>query len=445
MMLTMSVWDITHPDTLGYHAQTILWSEKYKAIPGLAHLHVRYGYQSLWFTLCAFFNLNFLGTNQITFLNTAVLLWFLIFVIQKAAESLKKNNISNTLLWLLLLSTSLWSYTQVRLTATSASPDFIATLYCWLIVYLIITYKKPVYLQLAFLLSFVALTIKLSAAPVLLFALYALLKQIYLKKWRPALWLTATAAGIFLPFIARNIISSGYIIFPLPAIDIVSTDWKYNKERTSDEKNFIKAYARISTTREKAEVDAINKMHLTEWIPKWWKGKSSADKLILSLSALLCLIFVFSIKWINRQMDRDDKYALAFTALGLIFWLFNAPDPRFGFGFIIPFCAIILLQLSAHFSVHSNLKLAFALGGFIILLVGGYTTYRLVYYFQLQQIVKPAGIQPVAYKRIPCNGSVLHVPENDLNCGNTPLPCTDSCGDFLFRGNRITDGFTSVK
>src|SRR5205809_2562664 len=45
LILVMSSWIVIHPDTLGYHAQTIQWIEKYKAVPGLVHLQVRFGYQ----------------------------------------------------------------------------------------------------------------------------------------------------------------------------------------------------------------------------------------------------------------------------------------------------------------------------------------------------------------------------------------------------------------
>ena len=45
MILVLSATYILHHDTIGYHAQTIQWIEKYKAIPGLVHLHRRYGYQ----------------------------------------------------------------------------------------------------------------------------------------------------------------------------------------------------------------------------------------------------------------------------------------------------------------------------------------------------------------------------------------------------------------
>ena len=75
----MSSWTVIHPDTLGYHAQTIQWIEKYKAVPGLAHLHVRFGYQWLWFVDSALFGFSFTGKEGITLLNSTVLFWFFIF------------------------------------------------------------------------------------------------------------------------------------------------------------------------------------------------------------------------------------------------------------------------------------------------------------------------------------------------------------------------------
>ena len=71
-----------------------------------------------------------------------------------------------------LLFITMWSYTQVRLTATSASPDFIATLLIWAIIYLLLEKNlkhlaASDWLLVAFL-SLVAATIKLSVAPVLL-------------------------------------------------------------------------------------------------------------------------------------------------------------------------------------------------------------------------------------------------------------------------------------
>ena len=58
-------------------------SEKYKAVPGLVHLHVRFGYQGLWFVDTALFGFSFTGIEGITFLNSTVLFWFFIFFINR--------------------------------------------------------------------------------------------------------------------------------------------------------------------------------------------------------------------------------------------------------------------------------------------------------------------------------------------------------------------------
>src|SRR4030095_16006318 len=139
LILVMSTWTIVHPDTLGYHAQTIQWIEKYKAIPGLVHLHVRFGYQGLWFVDAALFGFSFTAIQGITFLNSTVLSWFFIFLINRTDQSFFKDGKKlYGLLWISSLSISMWSYTQVRLTATSASPDFIATLFILAIIYLLL-------------------------------------------------------------------------------------------------------------------------------------------------------------------------------------------------------------------------------------------------------------------------------------------------------------------
>jgi hypothetical protein len=139
LILVMSTWKIVHPDTLGYHAQTMQWIEKYKAVPGLVHLHVRFGYQGLWFIDSALFDFSFTGKQGITYLNSTVLFWFLIFIINRVNHNFfKEGKKIYGLLWVGLLLQSLWSYTQIRLTATSASPDFIAAIFVLVIIYILI-------------------------------------------------------------------------------------------------------------------------------------------------------------------------------------------------------------------------------------------------------------------------------------------------------------------
>ena len=249
LVLVMSTWTIVHPDTLGYHAQTIQWVEKYKAVPGLVHLHVRFGYQGLWFVNSALFDFSFTGKQGITFLNSTVLFWFLFFIVNRIDHDFfNQGKRIQGLFWIVFLSLSFWSYTQVRLTAASASPDFIATIFVLALVYMLLA-KGSKHLPandwlMAALLSIVSVTIKLSVTPILLIASVALLMFIIIKKFKPLIVCILIGLLALSVFIARNIITTGYVIFPTTAVDVANVDWKYSNHLTAQEKNYITAYAK---------------------------------------------------------------------------------------------------------------------------------------------------------------------------------------------------------
>ena len=444
LLLVMSTWTIVHPDTLGYHAQTIQWIEKYKAVPGLVHLHVRFGYQGLWFVDCALFGFSFTGKEGITFLNATVLLWFFVFIINRINFNFfKEGNKIYGLLWVALLFLSMWSYTQVRLTATSASPDFIATLFVLAIVYILIQHSSFDNWLLPALLSLVATTIKLSVAPILLIGLAALFIFIKTRKFRLLFTLFLVSAIAFFPFIARNLITSGYIVFPSTAIDIAHADWKYSIKLTTDEKNYITAYAKKPGVATKEEIDAVSKMSPAEWVPGWWQNRSIADK---SIIVLLILSFFMALLFVKRILNQGFVPILVIITMlaGIIFWLINAPDPRFGFGSILGFIAVIgyLSFKGKEINIGKNILIALVLVSTVVVMV--YTGYRFINFFGKEQLLTPLGIERSAYKTFDCDGIKMNTPVDGKYFGITPIPCTDlECEKFSPRGKEISDGFNA--
>src|SRR5258706_2999726 len=286
MVLIMSSWTIHHPDTLAYHAQTIHWIEKYKAIPGLVHLNPRFGYQGLWFVACAFFNPGFTGIDTLTLINSLVVVWYFLFILQKINKCLNHAEWVAAILWLLLFVISCLSYTQVRLTITSASPDFITALFLWTAFYLFFNKesgRSPVQGVLLIALSFFSITLKLSALPVLLLAIYPAIQLWKLKKIKALVVSCVVVALILFPFFARNIVTTGYLFFPSPFPDVVNVDWKFDKTQTQFEKNYITAYARTQAAYEENKVKTAVAMSADEWLPYWWKNQRLVDKMILLL------------------------------------------------------------------------------------------------------------------------------------------------------------------
>lgn len=442
LLLVMSSWKIVHPDTLNYHAQTIQWIEKYKAIPGIVHLHSRFGYQGLWFTACALFSFKFIGGNATTFINTAVLIWYILFIVYKINICLaQKENYFNGFLWLSLLGISSWSYTEVRLTATSASPDFIAALFILAIVYLLLHKKeseKNDWLLISFL-SLTAITIKLAALPVIIISVIAAITFLIEKKIKSFILLLTISACTLLPFVARNIISTGYVVFPSTTLDIVKVDWKYNQQLTNLEKDYIKAYARTEADRSGEAIASSVNMKITEWFPIWWRHRAIADKTIL---IVFVFSFIISLIRIKKIISTDINIKIAFLIMlaGIIFWFINAPDPRFGTGFLMGFIAIVCTVFLA--ATRMNKLIFLLILAAIIITISGYTVYRFKYFYNETQWLKPQGIEKTSYTTIVCNKIKINQPGVNIPFGNIPVPCTDdSCEHFNLRSDKITDGF----
>lgn len=293
-ILCMCAWTIIHPDTLGYHSQTIKWIEEYSVVPGLVNLNARYGYQGLWFVSCAIFSFSFTGSDAITYINTTILAWYIIFIIDRISYYLEKGeNYYRGFLWLLLLVFTLWNYNHVRLTATSASADFIAIL-CVLLVFYIIcemdSGNKTLKYLFAIFFSVFAFTIKLSTIPLILIGIYGLIELLRLKMNKHAILSVMIGLLIITPFITRNIISSGWVIFPSTFPEIASVDWKLGSERTSLEKDYIKSYARVQSGDSKTEIEHAIRMDHKEWLPLWWSQRSMSDKTLI-ITFLVSLIF----------------------------------------------------------------------------------------------------------------------------------------------------------
>ncbi len=446
LILVMSSWTIIHPDTLGYHAQTIQWIEKYKAVPGLVHLHVRLGYQGLWFVDSALFGFSFTGKEGIVLLNTTVLFWFYMFFLNRINYNfLKDGKRLYGLLWMALLVISIWSYTQVRLTATSASPDFIATLFILIIIYILLEKNlrhldASTWLLVTFL-SLVAVTIKLSVAPILLVAIVPALLGLVKRKIKLFVTILFISIVTLSPFIARNIISTGYIVFPSTFIDVANVDWKYDPELTVNEKNYITAYAKKTGVVTKDEINAVNKMNPSEWLSTWWQNRSIADKIIMIFLLLSILSALLSIRKILLS-GFIPLLVLVTLLTGIVFWFANAPDPRFGFGSIIGFIGVVFYLVFKEKVIFIGKNVLTA----ILLVIAGsifaYTGYRFVNFFNKEQLIFPLGIEKTEYKTFECDGIKINSPAVNKDFGIVPVPCTNlDCDKFSPRGNTVEDGF----
>ena len=443
-ILIMGSWKIIHPDSLAYHFPLIRWSAEHIVTPGLANLHIRFGYQSNWFVGAAIFDPGFMGINSISFINGALLIWFVAFCVKRLyAYALYEQEKGGKILWIALLFISGWAFTQFRLTASSASPDFIAAIFIWYIFYLVLhSSNHPIYRLVIAILILFSFTIKLSSAPLFILLTFLLLenKALLIRKH----FLTFAIIVLFIsgPFLLRNHISSGYLLFPSSLVHVGASDWKVPIDKVDQEAAYVKAYARIQSEGDMESIQEANNASLLNWLPEWLSLRSEAEISILILTLVLVIIGLLHFK-IIRKMPLPYQILLLTGITGLGLWFMMAPDPRFGWGFLIGLMALLLYPLSLPEFMKRNEKLLIDTGLYILLAFGAaYFVYRVYNYSTPETWIKPAGVVEQSFRVQNVGSMELRIPIPENGCGNSAQPCTyDSIPLVELRGKNPEDGF----
>lgn len=434
MILLLASYPVIHPDTESYHYPLIQWASQYGTVRGIVHVNYLYGLQSSWFLLCAAFRFSFLGLGGVTFVNTAVMLWMTLFVFSRITYNFRLQKYRVAFFWLIFSGVSLWDFVQVRLTASSASPDYIAALYILSALYLLLSNTDSNTNWLAAFFCIFAVTLKLSAIPALLLAVYALPPTKRRNWWA----LMAMGTLCLLPFMVRNYIVSGIPLYPSGLGSWWHPDWEYNRSGLAKIAEYVKQYARTHTSSPTVHA-RMQKM--VDWLPFWWNGLSAAEKTLTAIQPFFLVTWYLRRKKIPARLHVTGGLLLA----GWLFWFFNAPDPRFGFAYLIGIPAVVLYGCYLRTDDPANDLFSGRMVGIACLIsamaVGGYNVHRCIHFFSVKNLVYPPD-KGFTYK------AVYYKQVNDV------LPLTDKASpdivadtistqppDFQFRGKSIKDGF----
>lgn len=455
MVLTISVHTIAHPDTLNYHAKSILLFEKYGVVPGIANLKKELGFQCGWFASIALFKPGLAAFRHVIFLNGTILCWYFLFVVQKIFSADKEKD---RWIWLLLLFYTFFSWTQIRLTAASASPDFIVSLYCWAAFYAFLQKENNLfYLSLVVLYCCAAILTKLSAIVIVLLAVMTIAGSFRLRTARLLILYSCVAMTIL--FI-RNRIASGYLLYPFPRPDIFNPPWKMELSTIVDVQHYIAGYARDPATR---DWRGAMQAPFSEWLPKWWSGIYFPDRLlVLGILAGVLLHLGLALSRLAKGKGTPGpfvavkKYFFAFPVAlaGSLIWFLGAPSPRFGTGYLIPL--IFLLYRALPFSgltayltsfvkkpLSAKYSALLLVTGCLTIAIAAYTTYRCSYFLEPSELIMPSGIVNSAYAPIGCENVRVDLEKDSITTGQKtgPLYCIEPIGGFSPIGTTISDGF----
>jgi len=437
----VSAKGLTNYDSGLYRVQSIKWIQNYAMVPGLANLHGRFGFNSLFFTVSAPFSINgsFANTDWLVFpLNSLCLAVFAIWQYFNIKSALLKSDRLMAGFDLILLILSLSFLTNWL---GSPTPDIICALLSLMVFRLLmdatdslLKNRLLISILVATCVAYKLSTILLMLLPLLLIRRSHLIKDL---SWIALLYLI-----VLLPFFYRNYFLSGYLVYPFYALDLFDPLWKVPLTKTIEEQIWIKSWARIPGENAR---EVLN-MGFAQWIPLWFKALSFLDKVMLIFSGLLPFMHLFSF----RKLSRRTNFLILILLANLLFWFFQAPDPRFAIGFLILATAFVLFVLLEKIPLE-RLKRSVQIGFFAMLTYMGGKTFvdrtigRSRENIRESQLIIPAGfdIEPseMNYRKESGNFDYF-VPQQGDRCFNAPLPCTPYPRESLsLRGEGFQDGF----
>lgn len=320
-------WQQDVYDSAFYHYQNIRWNEEYAAVPGLANLDHRFGFNSNYFLLSAIFTFRFILTEAIYPLQqvivTGVGFWILYELFTSKYEI---KRIFILISYILLFWVSIYFLGN---TSTDILPNFIV----FYIIARIILYPeilKTKYLLL-FILPVFLVTCKMSIFPIGLISLYLLYHLLKEKKYKIVIFLCMASLAILVPWLIRNVIVSGYLVFPFYQINPFSFDWKVPQEIAIKEKDYIFGigyyYFRI----------ALRYPHMSQRDPLAINILTD----IIYLLVVTCLIFITYYLIKRRRNTEIHIYLIYLIIISTIaMWAIGGPDIRFIAGSL---CAVIFV------------------------------------------------------------------------------------------------------
>lgn len=175
-------------------------------------------------------------------------------------------------------------------------------------------------------------TMKLSAIAMAIVVIYPAYFLIVEKKWKEISTYFGMGFLVLAPYLIRNVILSGWLIYPFEAIDLFDVAWKVPLEYLLVDAYQIKVWGRCLF-----DINLID-MPIKEWLPIWWESQERYAQMFLGANVLGIILAGFNL--IYKMLKKIEiRVELAVLYMGMLasalVWFFMAPFIRYGLGFLL--------------------------------------------------------------------------------------------------------------
>lgn len=325
-----------------YQIAAVKWASQYAIVPGLANLHLRFGFTSSITLLAATMNRGPWAGNGSHLLNGFFLLSLTAMVLRGALGVLADGAQRRPDQWLLMFAAVAVVEWGLDIQASSYSTDIAPMVLCIVAAACFLQSRAAVdepnrqlfQVFACCTLCAMAISTKASAIPFAaplavgsLLPIFAAGSSVLHRAARTA---AATAPLFFIVgvWLLRQIILTGYPLFPSTLLP-VSVDWRIARPDLVTTQQVMLDYARIGKK--------LDTSHDHSWVSRWiqirvfrvwniWKG-------LIPFCLGSTLLVVAAFLW--RRRGRVDApwgamaWVLFCTALAMVMWFHSAPDPRY--------------------------------------------------------------------------------------------------------------------
>ncbi|MCL4502850.1 MAG: hypothetical protein M1438_13540 [Deltaproteobacteria bacterium] len=459
---------ITNYDSGLYHLPTIKWICSYPIIPGLGNLHGRLAFNSSYFLYVALLNNGYWVHKSHHLANGLLFLVIFLHIFIKSKDIIFKKvdiEVADIIGVLFLIPLSFLAI----FSCSSPSPDipifllgFVAITYFAKVIYAGDGRQITANALLVVLICGIAITIKANflflGLPMILIVLAKLILQPSSVKeninYKKVILLIPSLIIIILaPWLIRNIILSGYLVYPSTWVSF-NVDWRMPAEQVIQEQLWIKSWARLPLLPPE---QVLNNWH---WFFPWLKRMVSGRfPLILTICPILLGIIALPIL-LRRNKFQDERLSnllsyITFilpSIISIICWFVTAPEPRFSgasFWYFGAGTMAVACQRLQPYKCKKLIHLYLLISLTFILLLS-------FYYFLLPKKKRGTSSSVEGYYLIPKielrtfvtrSGLQVYVPKDGDRCWDAPLPCTPyPNGNLSLReSGNISKGFKILK
>jgi hypothetical protein len=359
-----SYFNGSNVDSPMYHLQVLKWIGEQKISLGLINLEIRLGMNSSWHSFLALMDISFKTWSAKYYISNILIAVITVQVILQKTVSL-----SNLFLFLSVCYLTLFSYLHpfnngiILNHLGNPEVDIAAMVLFFFSIYLFLKLieKNFVSKELTDLLSvviFLSISTKLSNIALVLIPLYIFFKH------KQYFFLNSTHYIILLAsclWTARSFLISGCFLFPIK-FTCFSTPWHESVDKIGYYSKIIMGFARDTRLRDKyTNFDYV--IDSNQWILPWFQDyflntsllKISTSLLLLSIFLAILFLVLNKSFYIHNIIKKNIIFILIYFIITVLIW-FQAPEIRFGWGWIIAFPCLIVSGLIFHLPYIKNIK-----------------------------------------------------------------------------------------